>query len=402
MPETKKQTRQQTITPIAIIGAGKIGETIVDLLLDSGDYQVTLIDASAETLARFSPHQNLKTIQQDVNDPIALITTLAGHFAVLSSTPFFLTRTIAQSALNAGCHYLDLTEDVDSTNFVRGLAARATSAFIPQCGLAPGFISIVTQDIAKGFDELDAVRMAVGALPLYPSNTLNYNLTWSTEGVINEYCEPCVCIEDGEITQAPALENLQHFSLDGIKYETFNTSGGIGSLAESLAGKVKSLSYQTIRYPGHRDIMKTLLVDLRLKDRRDLLKDVLETAIPATLQDVVLIFVTVSGRKNGRLIQQTYANKVYGKTIRGIERSAIQVTTASSICAVLDLLQDGKIPDHGFIMQENIGLNLFLNNRFGRVYAVEHGHSDCNPTELNTQRPEGLPKNLPSGVGVRR
>jgi saccharopine dehydrogenase-like NADP-dependent oxidoreductase len=398
MTQVKTQTKTQT--PIAIIGAGKIGETIVDLLLDSEDYQVTLIDASAEALANFSPHSALKTIQQDVNDPITLEKTLAGHFAVLSSTPFFLTRTIAQSALNVGCHYLDLTEDVDSTNFVRRLAAKANSAFIPQCGLAPGFISIVTQNLARDFDELDAIRMAVGALPQYPSNTLNYNLTWSTDGVINEYCEPCVCVEDGKITQAPALENLQHFSLDGVNYETFNTSGGIGSLAESLAGKVASLSYQTIRYPGHRDIMKTLLVDLRLKDRRDLLKDVLETAIPATLQDVVLIYVTVSGKKKGRLMQQTYANKVYGKTIRGIERSAIQVTTASSICAVLDLLRDNQVPNHGFIMQEDIALDLFLSNRFGRVYAMLQ-HSGCNQTELHKELQTGRHTSLPASVGDR-
>jgi len=370
----------QAKTPIAIIGAGKIGETIVDLLLDSDDYQVTLIDASTEILAHFAPHPALTTIQQDVKDASALEKTLAGHFAVLSSTPFFLTRTIAQSAFNAGCHYLDLTEDVDSTNFVRELATKATSAFIPQCGLAPGFISIVTQNIAKHFDELDAIRMSVGALPQFPSNSLNYNLTWSTDGVINEYCEPCVCVEDGKIIEVPALENLQHFSLDGIKYETFNTSGGIGSLAESLAGKVNSMSYQTIRYPGHRDIMKTLLHDLRLKDRRDVLKDVLETAIPATLQDVVLIFVTVSGKKAGRLTQQTYANKVYGKTIRGVERTAIQITTASSICAVLDLLRDKQIPDQGFIMQEDIALDLFLNNRFGRAYAMAPKHTGSNQT----------------------
>ncbi|MFT5792054.1 MAG: saccharopine dehydrogenase-like NADP-dependent oxidoreductase [Saprospiraceae bacterium] len=387
----------QTKTSIAVIGAGKIGETIVDLLLESDDYQVTLIDSSAAILALFPSHPSLTPIQQDVLDPIALEKTLAGHFAVLSSTPFFLTRTIAQSALNAGCHYLDLTEDVDSTNFVRELSAKASSAFIPQCGLAPGFISIVTQNIVRDFDELDAIRMAVGALPQYPSNSLSYNLTWSTDGVINEYCEPCVCVEDGKITHAPALENLQHFSLDGIKYETFNTSGGIGSLAESLAGKVSSLSYQTIRYPGHRDIMKTLLHDLRLKDRRDLLKDVLETAIPATLQDVVLIFVTVSGKKNGRLIQQTYANKVYGKTIRGIERSAIQVTTASSICAVLDLLRDGKIPDQGFIMQEDIALDLFLSNRFGRVYATQQKHLDFNQTGLDNDTRTALYKTLHTG-----
>ena len=364
-------------TPIVVIGAGKIGETIVDLLLDSGDYSVTLIDASQETLSQFAPQPQLKLVQLDVTDAVSLTHAMAGHFAVLSSTPFFLTKIIAQAALTVGCHYLDLTEDVESTNFVRDIAKSAKSAFIPQCGLAPGFISIVTQHIANGFDALDSIRMCVGALPLYPSNSLNYNLTWSTDGVINEYCEPCICIEDGKIIQAPALENLQHFSLDGINYETFNTSGGIGSLAETLTGKVKSLSYQTIRYPGHRGIMETLLHDLRLKERRDLLKDVLENSVPATLQDVVLIFVTVSGKKHRHLIQETYANKIYARKIRGIKRSAIQVTTASSICAVLDLLRGGQIPTKGFVLQEDINLELFLGNRFGRVYATEENTKDC-------------------------
>ena len=95
--------------------------------------------------------------------------------------------------------------------------------------------------------------------------------------------------------EVPALEELEAFSLDGIAYEAFNTSGGLGTLCDTLEGKVENLNYKTVRYPGHRDIVKMLVRDLRLGLRRDILKDVLETAIPITYQDVVLIFVTVSG-----------------------------------------------------------------------------------------------------------
>ena len=293
---------------------------------------------------------------------------MKNHFAVLSATPFYLTTLIARAARSASVHYLDLTEDVASTTEVRRVAQDASSAFIPQCGLAPGFISIVTNDIAAGFDELDTIRMCVGALPQYPSNSLNYNLTWSTDGVINEYCEPCVAVQSGELINVPALEQLEHFSLDGITYESFNTSGGIGTLAHTLKGKVRYLSYQTIRYPGHRDIMKTLLLDLRLRDRRDLLRDVLENAVPSTMQDVVLIFVTVSGRKRGQLVQETYANKIYSAEVGGKSHSAIQITTAASICAVLDLLVAGALPSRGFVTQEEISLADFIANRFGRHY----------------------------------
>ncbi len=290
---------------------------------------------------------------------------------MLSAAPYHLTLQIAVAARAANVHYLDLTEDVLSTRRIRELAAAANSAFIPQCGLAPGFISIVAADLARRFDTLDSVRMRVGALPAYPSNALNYNLTWSTEGVINEYCEPCEAIVDGVRREVPALEEREEFSLDGVLYEAFNTSGGLGTLCESLAGKVRTLNYRTIRYPGHAAIMKALLHDLRLRDRRDILKDILEQAVPATMQDVVIVFVTVSGMRDGRLLQDTYARKIYSHVLHGKLRSAIQITTASSLCAMLDLLAGGELPSTGFVRQEDVRLDTFLANRFGAVYASQ-------------------------------
>jgi saccharopine dehydrogenase-like NADP-dependent oxidoreductase len=358
-------------TKVAVVGAGKIGVMISAMLLSVEDYEVTMIDAHQAQLDLLEDTAHLTKVCLDVADEGRLVEELSSHVAVLSATPFFMTSMIANAAVKAGIHYLDLTEDVASTETVKLLAEQSPGAMIPQCGLAPGFISIVANDLASTFDQLETIRMCVGALPQYPSNSLNYNLTWSTDGVINEYCEPCVALIDGELTMVPALEHLEHFSLDGINYESFNTSGGLGTLAESLEGQVKNLSYQTIRYPGHRDIMKTLLHDLQLRDRRDLLKNVFENALPATLQDVVLIFVTVSGSKNGQLFQETYANKIYGQEIGGKFYSAIQITTAASICTVLDLLLSNKIPNRGFVRQEQIGLDTFLENRFGRYYRSE-------------------------------
>lgn len=356
---------------VALVGAGKIGIMISELLLSVDDYELTVIDVSQNQLKLLDDVPHLTKVCLDVNDERRLVEVLAKHVAVLSATPFFMTRQIAMAAVKAGVHYLDLTEDVASTETVKLLAEASSAAMIPQCGLAPGFISIVANDLASTFDEVETIRMCVGALPQYPSNSLNYNLTWSTDGVINEYCEPCVALVDGELIMVPALEHLEHFSLDGINYESFNTSGGLGTLADTLAGKVKNLSYQTIRYPGHRDIMKTLLQDLQLRNRRDLLKDVFENALPATLQDVVLIFVTVSGKKQGQLFQETYANKIYGQEVNGKLHSAIQITTAASICTVLDLLVSNKLPLKGFVRQEEIDLETFLDNRFGRYYQSQ-------------------------------
>ena len=351
---------------VIVIGAGHIGSTISQMLGGAGDYRVTLADRDEGQIAA-AP--GVSPLILDAADGPALRAAMAGKFAALSAAPYHLTIQVAEAAKAAGTHYLDLTEDVASTRRVRALANGARTAFIPQCGLAPGFISIVAADLAHRFDELHDVRLRVGALPRYPSNALNYNLTWSTDGVINEYCEPCEAIVDGVLRQTRALEECEAFALDGVAYEAFNTSGGLGTLCETLAGKVRNLNYRTIRYPGHAAIMKALLNDLRLRDRRDLLKDILENAVPATMQDVVIIFVTVSGLRGGHLVQETYANKIYAGEIGGRPLSAIQITTASSICAVLDLLAQGGLPTKGFVRQEEIDLAAFLGNRFGQAYV---------------------------------
>jgi saccharopine dehydrogenase-like NADP-dependent oxidoreductase len=246
------------------------------------------------------------------------------------------------------------------------MAEDAPAVLMPQCGLAPGFVSVAAAALASSFDELRSVSLRVGALPQFPTNALKYNLTWSTDGLINEYCNPCEAIVDGELREVPPLEELEAFSLDGIAYEAFNTSGGLGTLCESLLGRVEALTYKTVRYPGHCEIVKLLVRDLRLAHRRDVLKDVLETAIPVTDQDVV--FVSVSGTRDGVLTQETFARKVYAADVGGRRLSAIQLTTAAGICAMADLVREEKLPTSGFVRQEECALEEFLANRFGSLY----------------------------------
>jgi len=353
---------------VMLVGGGKIGVAIAEFLSDTGDYRVTVVDRDAASLERM-PEKNVSIARIDIADAASFAEAVQDHDIVLSATPFALTKIVAEAAKIAGAHYLDLTEDVESTRAIKALAKGADTAFIPQCGLAPGFISIAAADLTKKFEKLRDVQMRVGALPVFPTNALKYNLTWSTDGLINEYCNPCEAIRDRVRIEVPALEELEAFSLDGIAYEAFNTSGGLGTLCDTLEGKVENLNYKTVRYPGHRDIVKMLVRDLRLGVRRDILKDVLETAIPITYQDVVLIFVTVSGWRDGLLTQESYAKKIYSQTINGRLMSAIQITTAAGICAMCDLLVDGKLPRKGFVRQEEAKLSDFVANRFGRYYA---------------------------------
>ena len=354
-------------TRLLLLGAGKIGGAIVEYLVGSGDYTVTVADQDEAALALM--REDAGRMAVDVTDRAALEKAVSGMDMVLSALPYYLNIAVAEAARAAGAHYFDLTEDVETTRAVRRIAEGADCAFVPQCGLAPGFISIVAYDLAKTFESLRTVHMRVGALPQFPTNALKYNLTWSTDGLINEYCNPCEAIHQSERREVLPLEGLEHFSLDGISYEAFNTSGGLGTLCDTLQGRVETLNYKTVRYPGHRDLIKLLVEDLRLGQRRHILKDVLEASVPMTKQDVVLIFVTVSGMRDGRLTQESYAKKIYNGRIGESEQSAIQITTAAGICAMVDLMRSGRLPAKGFVRQEDATLPDFLANRFGRAYA---------------------------------
>lgn len=361
---------------VLILGAGKIGALISGLLADSGDYQVQLADADAaqaQKVAASHDSQRVTGYQIDATDKQALTAHVASErpMAVISSLPFYCNPVVAEVARAAGLHYFDLTEDVAVTEAVRKLADGADTAFVPQCGLAPGFISIAANELMRHFDEVHTVQLRVGALPQNPNNALKYSLTWSTEGVINEYANLCESIVDGELTNVLPLEGLETIQIDGMNYEAFNTSGGLGSLADSYSGRVKHMDYKTMRYPGHCEQMRLLMNDLRLKDDRPTLKRILENAVPTTLQDVVIVYASVNGIQGGALRQETYVNKVYPQKVAGRLWSAIQVTTAAGICAVVDKVLGAADGYRGFVTQEQFTLAEIIENRFGKLYA--HG-----------------------------
>lgn len=352
---------------IVLLGAGHIGQTIAALLSNTKDYSVLVADRSAAALDKLSKSK-VATRVIDIEQAPQLSAAMQGHDAVINALPYQYAKHVASLAKAAGCHYFDLTEDVAATRHIKQLAQDARTAFMPQCGLAPGFIGIVAQHLAKQFERLDTIKMRVGALPAFPTNTLKYNLTWSVDGLINEYCHPCEAIHDGQSIELLPLEGLEHFSLDGVEYEAFNTSGGLGTLCETLAGQVRTLDYKSVRYPGHCALMRLLLEELQLRSDQDTLKAILRRAVPSTMQDVVLVFVTVSGSKQGQLVEEVFARKVFADRSEQHPLSAIQITTAAGVCAAVDLFREGRLPQHGFIRQEQIALPEFLANRFGSAY----------------------------------
>jgi len=359
---------------VLILGAGKIGSLISGLLAETGDYDVHVADVSADVARSVVDAHRLDNLQAhgiDARDRAALAAHLRAHpvEAVISSLPFYCNVGVAEAAKAAGAHYFDLTEDVAVTRAVRRLADGADTAFVPQCGLAPGFISIAANELIKHFDELRSVKLRVGALPQHPNNVLKYSLTWSTEGLINEYGNPCEAITDGRAVEVAPLEGLEEIEIDGTAYEAFNTSGGLGSLGETYGQRAESMDYKTIRYPGHCAQMRLLMNDLKLNQDRGTLKRILENAVPQTLQDVVIVYVAVTGRQGGELREENYVSKIYPQLIAGRLWSAIQVTTAAGVTAVVDLVLRTPGRYRGFVRQEDFSLVDVLDNRFGRHYA---------------------------------
>lgn len=359
------------MTNVLLLGAGTIGRMIATLLTQSGDYRVRIGDTDAEALSRLHSKLGVETMVVDAADAGQLATAMNGMHAVISALTFSLNPSVATAALKAGISYFDLTEDVETTAAVRALAAQAKPGqiFMPQCGLAPGFVGIVANHLARRFEALDSLFLRVGALPEFPTNSLKYNLTWSTDGLINEYCNPCDVIHQGKREDVWPLEGLEHLSIDGVEYEAFSTSGGLGTLCETYQGQVRELNYKTVRYIGHRDRMLFLLDELRLRERRQLLKEILENALPRTLQDVVIIFCTATGMRDGQRVQLWDARKVYHQQHGDEVWSAIQITTAAGICAAVDMHVNGQLPTSGFVRQEQVEFPTFLANRFGKHYV---------------------------------
>src|SRR5215211_4122014 len=159
------------------------------------------------------------------------------HDAVVNALPFHLNKTVASACAEAGRSYFDFSEDVQSSAFVRELAQGARGVvFVPQCGLAPGAVNIIGASLIASLDGARCLELRVGALPVSANNEMKYYLSWSSSGLVNEYIKPCDALYRGEPIKTLPLDGREDIILDGVAYEVFNTSGGIGTMCETYAG----------------------------------------------------------------------------------------------------------------------------------------------------------------------
>ena len=348
---------------IAVLGLGKVGHLAAELL-HSSDFVVTALDARQISDKPFA----VKSL--DVTDPAALRDALSGQHAVLSCLPYALNTRVASLAHELGIHYFDLTEDVPTTSHIRGLSDTSRGLMAPQCGLAPGFIGIVGAHLAAGFERVRSIRLRVGALPQNPTGLLGYAFNWSPEGVVNEYLNDCEVIEEGVRKMVSAMEWIEMVYINGVQLEAFTTSGGLGTMCETFAGRVENLDYKTMRYPGHVRLMNFFFHELLMREKRELAGQILSNAKPPVDADVVYVHASAEGWFEGRLQRKEFVRGYYPINIGGVSRTAIAWTTSASAVAVIEMVRNGSLPSRGFLKQEDISLEAFFATRTGSLYRT--------------------------------
>lgn len=352
---------------VLVIGIGKVGSLVGILLKDAG-FEVTGFD-------RAVPQRELPYPVEtgDVTNKDEMKKVLSRFDAVVSCLPYDLNIDLAQVAFDIGIHYFDLTEDVPTTNFIRGLAEKSKGVMVPQCGLAPGYIGIVGSDLASQFETIRSIELRVGALPQNPKGKLGYAFNWSPEGVVNEYINDCEVIHQGKRKMVPALEGLDSIYIDGQHLEAFTTSGGLGTMCETFDGRVKELNYKTMRYPGHCDMMRFFFHELHMDERRDAAGEILINAKPPVNDDVVYFHASVEGKRRGQEWREEFVEAYYPQVINGEEWRAISWTTSASVASVVEMVRDGTLPQQGFIKQEDIPLDKFFSTVNGGLFLLDEG-----------------------------
>lgn len=348
---------------IAVLGLGKIGRLAAELLQETG---LKVIGFDARELRRST---GFETRKLDLTSGDGLAVALRGYDAVLSCLPYHLNIDVATAAHGLGMHYFDLTEDVPTTNAIISLSKTSAGIMAPQCGLAPGFIGIVGAAKIAEFESCRSLRMRVGALPQHPTGLMGYAFNWSPEGVVNEYLNDCEVIEEGVRKTVSPMEWLEKIYVNGRQLEAFTTSGGLGTMCETYHGKVDNIDYKSMRYPGHAKLMNFFFHELLLRERRDLAGEILTHAKPPVDADVVYVHVAAEGILEGRMSRGEFVKAYYPIDISGTRQTAIAWTTSASVVAVIELVRSGKLPQSGFLKQEDISLDDFLATPTGRYYA---------------------------------
>ncbi|MDI6401712.1 saccharopine dehydrogenase C-terminal domain-containing protein [Balneolaceae bacterium ANBcel3] len=336
---------------IAVIGAGTVGSSLVQVLLDQEQVSTLIVldrkgnalDEIKQMNQEHPSFSKLRTFKVGMEKYSAVVTLVKGLDVMISALPYTLNFELARIAVNNGCHFMDLggSDQVFDRQLSLHDKAREKGLYVlPNCGLAPGLLNIIAYHGYKRFDDVSSICIYSGGLPLNPVPPLFHHLSFSAHGFLSEHLPPVLAVQDGKPTHVEPLSGVESISFENRpelgELEAFYTGGHISTLAKTLQGSVENLSYKTIRHKGNHTIMQALL-KLGLADKkiidvassmtyRDLMIRKLQEVLPETLPDIVLAKVVIEG---------TIKKKPSKKTIELVyeydpkdEHSAIMTCTA--------------------------------------------------------------------------
>jgi len=342
-----------------VLGAGLQGSACAFDLLGLPEVErVTLADLNPSRLPAFLKKRagkRLAVARVDVKQAARLRVLMRGHDAVMNASPYFFNFAVSKAAVAAGLHCSDLggnTEIVQQQKTLDAAARKKRVSIIPDCGLAPGMVNIIAAEGIRRVGDADTVKIFVGGLPQHPQPPLNYQIVYSLEGALDYYTTPSWVLRDGKPARVDALSELESVTFPAPvgTLEAFHTGGGISTMPWAYAGKVRTMEYKTLRYPGHVAIMhpvrelgllsmKPVMVKgMKVVPRDAFIATVTPELTKPNAPDLVALRIEVTGRDKRRVVWQLldYADEKAGV-------SAMMRTTGYSL-AITGLMQvDGRI-----------------------------------------------------------
>jgi len=348
-----------------VFGAGMMGRALVyDLARSPGVERVTVADENAERAAQLAHELGSSLVHPlalDVSSMRDVVASMRGHTCAISAVPYRFNADLTRAAIEAGLHFCDLggnDQIVEEQRRQDGQAAQKGVLIVPNCGLAPGLGNVLAAGGAKKFDAVDSITIRVGGLPKHPIPPFNYQLVFSVDGLVNEYSGKAKVLREFQPAEIDAMTELEtlEFPPPYGTLEAFLTSGGTSLLSEIFAGKVRTLDYKTIRYPGHCERFRTLLelgfgssepitVGASLMTARELFLELLKKKLPATGPDVVLLRVELRG--DGRHTSEILRFQLVDSFDENVNITAMMRSTAFPTSIIAQMIAGGRIQGKG-------------------------------------------------------
>jgi lysine 6-dehydrogenase len=348
-----------------VLGSGLQGSACAWDLLHTSDAHVTLADLDPDpvpALLKGHKGKRLKVVKLDARDARAVTTLMTGHDAVMSALPYHLNGDLARIAVEVGVHFSDLggnTEIVREQQKLDGAAREKKISIMPDCGLAPGMVNILAAEGIRRLDEVESVRLYVGGLPQNPEPPLNYHIVYSIEGVLDYYTAPSWVLRNGKPTRMEALSELEtvEFAAPVGRLEAFHTGGGVSTMPWDFEGKIATMEYKTLRYPGHATIIQAIR-ELGLLDLDPIVVDgatvrprdvFVALAGPklrkADAPDLVALKVIVAGKKDGEARTERFELLDFYDAEHGT--TAMMRTTGYSLSITAQMQVGGRVERFG-------------------------------------------------------